>query len=69
MVKTQELDNKIEASGLKISFIIQKLGISRTGFDKKRKGQTPFRVPEIYVLSDLLRLTEDEKMDIFYSES
>lgn len=69
MVKTKELDDKINASGLKISFIVEKLGMSRTGFDKKRKGITPFRVPEVYVLADLLRLSEEEKIDIFYSES
>lgn len=69
MVNTQLLDERIEASGLKISHIVENLGLSRQGFDKKRKGITPFRVAEIYVISDLLRLTNDEKSKIFYSES
>ena len=68
MINTQLLDRKIEDSGLKISFIIEKLGLSRTGFDKKRKGKTPFRVSEVYVLKDLLHLTDDEEHIIFYAE-
>lgn len=69
MIDTQLLDKKIEESGLKISFIIEKLGLSRTGFDKKRKGKTPFRVSEVYVLKDLLHLTDEEESLIFYQGS
>lgn len=67
MVNTQLLDDKIDKSGLRIGFIIEKLGLSRNGFDKKRKGKTPFRVAEIYVLSDLLKLSEDDQEDIFFA--
>lgn len=69
MVNTQLLDEKIGSSGLKISFIVDQMGISRQGFDKKRKGKTPFRVSEIYVLSDLLQLGTDDKLKIFYPQS
>ena len=68
MVNTQLLDKKIEDSGLYIKFIVEKIGLSRNGFDKKRKGKTPFRVAEIYVLSDLLKLSESEKHDIFFAD-
>lgn len=68
MVNTQLLDDRIEQSGLKISFIVETLGLSRNGFDKKRKGKTPFRTAEIYVISDLLRLTDDDKANIFFAE-
>ena len=66
MVNTQLLDDYIATSGLKVGYIVEKVGLSRQGFDKKRKGKTPFRVSEIYVISDLLRLTDDEKNKIFY---
>ena len=66
MIATQLLDYYIEQSGLKISFIVEKLGISRNGFDKKRKGLIPFRVSEVYVLCDLLHIPNDEKPKIFY---
>lgn len=67
MVNTQLLDEKIGESGLYIKFIIDKLGISRCGFDKKRKGKTPFRKSEIYVLCDLLHLSAEEEKVIFNS--
>lgn len=59
------LDNYIENSGLKIGFIVEKLGISRQSFDKKRKGDTPFRASEVYVLCDLLNIGESDKPKIF----
>lgn len=62
----QLLDFYIEKSGLKISFIADKLGISRYGFDLKRNGKIPFRKAEIYVLCDLLGISdENEKEKIF----
>lgn len=67
MVNTQLLDDRIEQSGLKVGFIVEKLGLSRNGFDKKRKGKTPFRTAEIYVICDLLKLTDDDKASIFFA--
>ena len=67
MVNTQLLDEKIVSSGLYLKFIIEKLGLSRNGFDKKRKGKTPFRTAEIYVLCDLLNLSEEDRQDIFFA--
>lgn len=68
MLNTQLLDEKIEKSGFKVGYLVEKLGLSRNGFDKKRKGKVPFRTAEIYVLCDLLRLSEPEKMDIFFAD-
>jgi hypothetical protein len=67
MVNTQLLDSKINSSGFKVGYIVDSLGLSRNGFDKKRKGKIQFKKPEIYVLSDLLHLTEDEKQSIFFA--
>lgn len=74
MVKTQDvdvamLDEFIERSGLKIAFIVEKLGISRQAFDKKRRGSIAFRASEIYVLCDLLNIPDDKKLKIFCLES
>ncbi len=68
-VNTQLLEEKIEKSGIKVSFLVKKLGLSREGFYKKKCGQIPFRIAEIYVLCDLLRISEAEKPLIFYPES
>lgn len=65
-VDTQLLDEKIKNSGLKTTFIIDKLGLSHNGFYKKKSGKTPFRTAEIYVLCDLLHIPDDEKVKIFY---
>lgn len=72
MVKTQNidvelLDKAIDESGLKIQYIVDALGISRQAFDNKRKGKVAFRKSEIYVLCDLVRITDgDLKEKIFY---
>jgi len=68
MPNTQLLDERIEQSGLKVGFITEKLGLSRNGFDKKKKGKTPFRAAEIYVLCDLLKLSDEDKQDIFFAD-
>lgn len=67
MLNTQLLDARIEQSGLKVGHIVETLGLSRNGFDKKRKGKTPFRTAEIYVLCDLLKLNDADKTDIFFA--
>lgn len=74
MVKTQNIDTElldkaIEDSGLKVSYIVDTLGISRQAFDKKRKGDYAFRKSEVYVLCDLLRISDDAlKTKIFFPE-
>jgi len=70
MVKTQNvdtalLDEYIEKSGRKLGYIIEKLGISRQAFDRKRRSVTPFRVAEVYVLCDVLDIPPEDKEKIF----
>lgn len=68
MVNTQLLDAKIDGSGLKVSFIVETLGMTRQAFDKKKKNVNKFRVSEVYVLCDLLNIRSDkEKADIFFA--
>lgn len=72
MVKTQNIDTElldqaIAESGLRVNFIVNTLGISRSAFDKKRKGKNAFRLSEVYVLCDLLKISDDEKKNrIFF---
>lgn len=70
MVKTQYVDSKlleeaIEKSGLKTGFIVDKLGISRQMFYRKLKGVNAFRGSEVYVLCDLLNISDEMKPKIF----
>jgi len=70
MVDTELLDEKIKKSGVKISFLIDKLGLSSQGFYKKKKNpKAKWRGSEIYVIQDILRLSDAETNKIFYSES
>jgi len=68
MVNTQLLVDRIKNSGLKISFIVDKMGISRQAFDNKKKNKTPFRGSEVYVLCDLLNISDTDKQGIFFAK-
>lgn len=60
------LEEKMESSGLKYSFIAEQLGISPQGFIKKRKGQIPFTIKEVGIIKSLLGLTNSERDKIFF---
>ena len=70
MVKAQNVDEQllnqyIDKRGYKLGFIIEQLGISRQAFDKKMKNVNQFRASEVYVLCDLLKISETDKHKIF----
>lgn len=67
MTNTQYLESKIAESGLKTSFLVKNLGISQTAFYAKKTNKRKFRTAEIYVLCDLLNISEDERQDIFFA--
>lgn len=69
MTNTQLLEDRIKRSGLKIGYIVDKLGISRQAWDKKKKNEIAFRAAEVYVLCDLLNISEDEKESFFCLKS
>lgn len=56
---------KVSESGLKYKYIAEKLGISEQGLTQKRKGNIPFKVCEINILKDVLKLTNKERDQIF----
>lgn len=57
----------ITASGLKQTFIAEKLGISQQTLNRKLQGQFEFKQSEIVQLSKLLQLTQDEVLGIFFT--
>ena len=59
------LDNYIKKSGLRIGYICKRLGISRQGFNYKRRGRSPFKASEVYVLVDLLKISDEDMAYIF----
>ena len=65
-VETELLEEAIKDSGLRVSYILECLGISRQAFDRKRKGINAFRQSEVYVLCDLLKLDKETSKNIFF---
>lgn len=70
MTKTQYvdsamLDEYVNKSGYKLGYIIEKLGISRASWHKKKTGCVSFRGSEVYVLCDLLNIPEEDQEKIF----
>lgn len=69
MVDTKLLNQKIEDSGLKKSFICQRLSLSRAGFYKKVNNVSDFNTREVTLLCDLLSITKlTEKESIFFAK-
>lgn len=69
MTNTNMLKDKIGASGFKLNYIIDKLGLTYTSFKRKMNNENEFTASEIAVLSQTLSLTDEEIMLIFLTES
>lgn len=68
MVNAQLLDEKISKSGYKVNYICDTLGMTRSCFSLKKNNKRSFRVSEIFVLSHLLNISEEEKQNIFFAQ-
>lgn len=67
MTDIDALEARISDSGLKIGYIIEKLGLSRQGFNNKITGKTEFTISEVAILCDILDITSlKEKERIFF---
>ncbi len=67
MTDSEALSKAIENSGLKLTFIANKLELSREGFYKKLNNQTEFKASEIVKLQDILNLSNKERDKIFFT--
>ena len=67
MTDSVRLKSIIAASGLKKTFIADKLGLSYQGYLKKENGKSDFTAKEISILKDLLKLSNKEVSEIFLS--
>lgn len=67
MTNTEMIREKIEKSGLKLNYICEQLGLSWGGLANKIENRTEFRQSEIVTLSQILRLTDEEREQIFFS--
>lgn len=60
------LKSYIEHSGYKTTYIAQFMGISRPSLFNKMHGRTDFTIMEVYKLSQLLGLSNDDIINIFF---
>lgn len=65
MTDTDKLKDAINSSGISISVLASKIGISREGFYKKLNNKAEFKASEIAALTDILRLTNEKRDEIF----
>ena len=65
MINSEMLQQEIKESGLKLSFIAEKSGMSLMSLNRKISGETDFKVSEIIKISEILRLSDELKVQIF----
>lgn len=69
MTNWELLEQKINESGLRRAFIYEKVGISRSAWNHKKKTKGNFSTPQISALCDVLRITRlSEKEQIFFAK-
>lgn len=68
MTNTSLLEEYIEKSGYKRSFIAEKLGITRFALQLKINNKSEFKAREIDVLCELLNIGIDDRMAIFFAK-
>lgn len=61
------LNEVIAASGKTIKSIALKMGLSRQSLYLKMNGKREFKASEVYKLCEILRLTNEEKERIFFT--
>ncbi len=51
----------------KLVYVAKQVGISYQAFLKKLNNETEFKTSEVMILKELLHLTDDEVMEIFFT--
>lgn len=67
MTNTSLLEQYIEKSGYKKSFIAKQLGITAYGLALKITNKTEFKASEMVILCDLLKINAEDKEAIFFA--
>lgn len=66
-MNTDELKKRIRASGLKIRYLAEQLGISHEAMYNKVKGKSEFKASEMAALAELLKLSDKDIPLIFFN--
>lgn len=67
MTNTSLLEQYIEKSGYKKSYIAERLGLSAYGFTLKVNNKSEFKVSEMTILCKLLKINARDKEAIFFA--
>lgn len=67
MTNVKLLADKIQQSGLKKSYIADKIGVSKSTFYAQMQGKTEFRMSQVATISQLLGLDEANITAIFFA--
>lgn len=68
MTNTSLLEQHIEKSGYKKSFIAEQLGITSYGFTLKINNKSEFKASEITILCKLLKISAKNREAIFFAK-
>lgn len=68
MTNTALLEQYIEKSGYKKSFIAFQLGITAYGFSLKINNKSEFKASEMAILCELLKISARDKEAIFFAK-
>lgn len=68
MTDSKMLGDAISKSGITITAISKKLGITREGFYKKLNNETEFKASEISAVQQILHLTNKKRDEIFFAK-
>lgn len=67
MTDTRALRDCITQSGFKLSFLAERLGITRQSLQRKIENDTEFKASKVDGLARLLNLSVDDKERIFFA--
>ena len=68
MTNTAVLEQYIERSGYKKSFIAEQLGLTAYGFALKVNNKSEFKASEMTILCELLKIKARDKEAIFFAK-
>lgn len=62
------LNDRIVLSRIPITAIAEEMGLSRQSLYLKMKGEREFKSSEVTKLCEILRLTDEERMLVFFAD-
>ena len=67
-VNLEYLNDRITLSRIPITAIAERMNLSRQSLYLKMKGERDFKSSEVATLCEILRLTEEERMLVFFAD-